>query len=110
MRSESARTKLIAELASLLRDCQLPDEARCAGLTLIGWLARRMPGETASRDGVEQAEQQFFAICTRLAALRSLEGGTADARVEEVLQLQSEVQVHFDRRSRPRRAKKQAAL
>jgi hypothetical protein len=37
----------------------MPDDARCAGLTLIGWLARRMPGEAASTDGVEHARQQI---------------------------------------------------
>lgn len=58
MRSECDRTRLISELASLLRDCELPEEARHAGLTLIGWLARRMPGETASTVGVDQAELQ----------------------------------------------------
>ncbi len=58
MRSECDRTRLIEELASLLRDCELPDEARHAGLTLIGWLARRMPGEGPSLVGVEQASRQ----------------------------------------------------
>lgn len=58
MRSECDRTRLIAELATLLRDCELPDEARHAGLTLIGWLARRMPGEGPSIVGVEQASRQ----------------------------------------------------
>lgn len=58
MRSECDRTRLIAELATLLRDCELPDEARHAGLTLIGWLARRMPGEGPSIVGVEQASHQ----------------------------------------------------
>jgi hypothetical protein len=54
MRHECDRTRLIAELTSLLRDCELPDEARTAGLTLIGFLARRMPGETASTVGVSE--------------------------------------------------------
>lgn len=58
MRSECDRTRLIAELATLLRDCEVPDEARHAGLTLIGWLARRMPGEGPSIVGVEQASHQ----------------------------------------------------
>lgn len=37
----------------------MPDDARCAGLTLIGWLARRMDGEAASTDGVEHARRQI---------------------------------------------------
>jgi hypothetical protein len=72
MRSECDRTRLIAELASLLRDCELPDEARHAGLTLIGWLARRMPGEGPSTVGVEQA-------CRQSGAARS----HGDGRSEE---------------------------
>ena len=40
---EASRTQLISQIASLLRTDQVPDEARQAGLTLIGWLARRMP-------------------------------------------------------------------
>jgi hypothetical protein len=58
MRSECDRTRLIAELASLLRECALPEDARAATLTLIGFLARRMPGEAASTVGVEEASEQ----------------------------------------------------
>lgn len=59
MPSERDRTRLIAELASLLHECHLTEDARCASLTLIGWLARRMPGEAASTDGVEHAKRQL---------------------------------------------------
>ena len=59
MPSERDRTRLIAELATLLHDCHLSEDARCASLTLIGWLARRMPGEEASKDGVEHAQRQL---------------------------------------------------
>jgi hypothetical protein len=41
--TQACRTKLIGEIASLLRNPELPAEARQAGLTIIGWLARRMP-------------------------------------------------------------------
>ena len=58
MRHECDRTRLIAELAGLLRDCELPDEARSAGLTLIGWLARRMPGEGPSTVGVVEVSER----------------------------------------------------
>jgi hypothetical protein len=61
MRPECDRTRLIAELSSLLRDCELPDDARCAGLTLIGFLARRMPGEASSTVGVEAVRAQAVA-------------------------------------------------
>ena len=41
--SESNRTRLIGQIATVLRNTELPPDARQAGLTLIGWLARRMP-------------------------------------------------------------------
>jgi hypothetical protein len=41
--SEPSRTRLIEEIATLIREDALTPEARAAGLTLIGWLARRMP-------------------------------------------------------------------
>jgi hypothetical protein len=58
MRSECDRTRLIAELSCFLRQCDLPDDARAATLTLIGFLARRMPGESASTVGVEEVAEQ----------------------------------------------------
>jgi hypothetical protein len=67
MRHECDRTRLIAELASLLRECEIPDEARTAGLTLIGFLARRMPGEGPSTVGVVEVSQ------------RAAQGGAAEA-------------------------------
>lgn len=62
MAAEEDRTRLIGEIASLLRDTSVPAEARAAGLTLIGWLARRMPGEAASRDGVEEMVRRAGAL------------------------------------------------
>jgi hypothetical protein len=64
MACEEERTRLIGQIASLLRETSVPAEAREAGLTLIGWLARRMPGEPVSIVGVEEmcrrcAEQRF---------------------------------------------------
>jgi hypothetical protein len=41
--SETKRTLLIGQIATVLRSTELPADARQAGLTLIGWLARRMP-------------------------------------------------------------------
>jgi hypothetical protein len=45
-------------LSSFLRECDIPEDARAATLTLIGFLARRMPGEAASTVGVEQVAEQ----------------------------------------------------
>jgi len=55
---ERVRTQLIADIACLVQEGALPDDARAAGLTLIGWLARRMPGEPASRGGVDVMMQR----------------------------------------------------
>lgn len=41
--SQASRTKLISEIVSVLRQTNVPPEAMQAGLTLVGWLARRMP-------------------------------------------------------------------
>jgi hypothetical protein len=60
---EEERTRLIGEIASLLRGDSVPDEARAAGLTLIGWLARRMPGEGPSQDGVDEMKRRSAALC-----------------------------------------------
>jgi predicted RNA polymerase sigma factor len=48
MTAEEERTRLIGDIAKVLRDDAMPDDARAAALTLIGWLARRMPGEPVS--------------------------------------------------------------
>jgi hypothetical protein len=62
MAAEEDRTRLIGEIANLLRDASMPADARAAGLTLIGWLARRMPGEAASRDGVDEMARRASAL------------------------------------------------
>ncbi|MRG96854.1 hypothetical protein [Polyangium spumosum] len=54
MACEEERTRLIGQIASLLRENAMPPAAREAGLTLIGWLARRMPGEGVSLAGKEE--------------------------------------------------------
>jgi hypothetical protein len=41
--SQTTRTRLIGEIATVIRSHTTPQEAKQAGLTLIGWLARRMP-------------------------------------------------------------------
>jgi hypothetical protein len=47
--TEAQRTELIGQIANVLRNGKLPAEARQAGLTLIGWLARRMPQDRTKR-------------------------------------------------------------
>lgn len=49
---EIDRVRLIGELSRLLHEPDVPENTRAAGLTLIGWLARRMPGEEAHALGV----------------------------------------------------------
>ena len=52
MTAEDDRTRLIGQIAGILREDCVPAEARRAGLEFIAWLARRMPGEGPSQAGV----------------------------------------------------------
>ena len=45
MLNESKRTRLISQIANVLHEQTVDPETRDAGLTLIGWLARRMPDD-----------------------------------------------------------------
>jgi hypothetical protein len=54
---EGERARLISDITRLLREPHMPETTRCAGLTLIGWLARRMPGELPHAIGVSEAKQ-----------------------------------------------------
>jgi hypothetical protein len=54
--SELERVRLIADLSRLAHEECLPEAIRSASLTLVGWLARRQPGETAHRLGCEEVE------------------------------------------------------
>jgi len=54
---EADRTRLIGEISRVIREPATPESTRCAGLTLIGWLARRMPGEKAHALGVDEARE-----------------------------------------------------
>jgi hypothetical protein len=49
------RSRLVTHLAGLLQEPGCPSEAREAALTLIGWLARRMPGEVPHALGAVRA-------------------------------------------------------
>jgi hypothetical protein len=56
MMAEEERTRLIGEIARVLREGPVPAEARAAALTFIGWLARRMPGEPVSHCDVSRCK------------------------------------------------------
>jgi hypothetical protein len=54
---ECERARLIGDITRLIREPLMPETTRTAGLTLIGWLARRMPGESPHAIGVAEARQ-----------------------------------------------------
>ena len=54
---EAERTRLMADLTRLLREPTMPRSARLAGLTLIGWLARRRPHESPHAIGIDEARE-----------------------------------------------------
>src|SRR5215211_2036235 len=54
---EGERARLISDITRLIREPMMPETTRTAGLTLIGWLARRMPGEAPHAIGVAEARQ-----------------------------------------------------
>lgn len=63
--AESHRVRLIGDLAKLIGEGSVPEPMRTAGLSLIGYLARRFPGEAAHQLGVAEArrfleEQECF--------------------------------------------------
>lgn len=57
MPNESERTRLIDDISRIIREPRTPEIMRAAGLTLIGWLARRMPGEAPHAIGVLEARE-----------------------------------------------------
>ncbi len=64
---ERHRVRLIQDLSKLLHDPCCPESAKTAGLTLIGWLARRLPGEEAHGYGVAEAQRATSRQRTRRA-------------------------------------------
>ncbi len=54
---ETDRTQLIADIMRILREPAMPEATRVAGLTLIGWLARRRPEESPHAIGIEEARE-----------------------------------------------------
>ena len=55
--NEGERARLIADIARLIREPATPEGTRLAGLTLIGWLARRRPEELPHAIGVKEARK-----------------------------------------------------
>jgi len=56
--AERERVRLIGDVSKLLHDPCVPETVKAAGLELIGWLARRQPGEDAHGYGVNEAATQ----------------------------------------------------
>jgi hypothetical protein len=54
---ELERTRLIREISKLLTDKEIPESTRLAGLTLVGWLARRRLAETPHALGIAEARE-----------------------------------------------------
>jgi hypothetical protein len=54
---ETMRTRLIGDIILLLRDTSTPETARVAGLTFVGWLARRRLAELPHAAGVSEARE-----------------------------------------------------
>ncbi len=64
---EAARTKLIDEIGRIVRDPAVPCTTKAAGLTLIGWLARRKPSEPPHALGVDEARDSEARMRARRA-------------------------------------------
>ncbi|MGH7268915.1 MAG: hypothetical protein ACREJ3_00665 [Polyangiaceae bacterium] len=54
---EGQRARLMAEIMRLIREPSMPQATRLAGLTFIGWLARRKPDEMPHAVGIEEARE-----------------------------------------------------
>lgn len=54
---ELERTRLIADITRLIGESAIPEGARHAGLTLIGWLARRRVSEVPHAIGLDEVRE-----------------------------------------------------
>ncbi len=54
---ENDRTRMIADIMRILNEPCLPEATRHAGLTLVGWLARRRVDEQPHGLGIEEARE-----------------------------------------------------
>jgi hypothetical protein len=67
---EAERTRLMADIMRLLREPSMPRSARLAGLTLIGWLARRRPTEAPHAIGIDEARESERRIQSTRSKIR----------------------------------------
>jgi hypothetical protein len=67
---EAERTRLIADIMRLLCEPSMPRRARLAGLTLVGWLARRRPAEAPHAIGIDEARESERRIQSARAKIR----------------------------------------
>ncbi len=67
---EAERTRLMADIMRLLREPSMPRSARLAGLTLIGWLARRRPNEAPHAIGIDEARESERRMQSARAKIR----------------------------------------
>jgi hypothetical protein len=67
---ERERTRLIADIMRLIREPAMPEGTRLAGLTLIGWLARRRPDEAPHSIGIEEARESERRLTTTRSKAR----------------------------------------
>lgn len=70
MADEIERARLIGDITRILGDADMPESTRTAGLTLIGWLARRKVSERPHALGVTEAresERRLRAARTKVA-------------------------------------------
>ena len=68
MPDEWERARLISDISRVLDEPSMPSETRIACLSLIGWLARRRPGESAHALGLDEARESERRIRARKAA------------------------------------------
>jgi hypothetical protein len=54
---EANRTRLICDIMRLIRETTMPEATRNAGMTLVGWLARRRPDEAPHSIGIDEARE-----------------------------------------------------
>jgi hypothetical protein len=57
LHDEMERARLIGDITRLIREPTMPENTRLAGLTLIGWLARRRPNEAPHALGIDEARE-----------------------------------------------------
>ncbi len=65
---EEQRARLIADISRIVREPLVPEPARTAALELIGWLARRFPGEAAHGFGAPDKEPEADPVRARRRA------------------------------------------